>query len=428
MTRRASTAPFLTTAVSVLFLSALAAHSASAQICCQAPDNTCYEEVSDIQCFENGGGAGGAAYMCRDQNFSDDSLCEPCPEFTLPSQASVQGDGFIYLGGGIDNAPSEEQFRWSLSCGSGTDLGPEAVYGYTAPFNGSFVFDTCGTPFDSVLAIKLNDCHEIEPDDRCNDDAIGFDDLCPGNPLSELRWSRVSVDLTAGQQVVAWIDGYDGYGAAEGDVYYVLNIQGTQWTPTPTYTRTWTPTRTRTLTATVTRTPTFTRTVTSTPTQTRTFSPTVTRTPTFTSTSTPTATRTRTFTYTATATPTFTHTVTATPTFTNTLTATRTATFTPVPSSTATSTASGTQTRTSTPSATSTATATPTPRPDLVPPCTGDCDSSMAVSLTEMVRCLRVVNGNRPLSACARCDRDADGADLRDLARALRNTTDGGCR
>ena len=105
-----------------------------------------------------------------------------------------------------------------------------------------------------------------------------------------------------------------------------------------------------------------------------------------------------------------------------TITATPTVTFTsrlPTPTSTVTS---------DRPRATNTATRTPTPRPNLVLPCTGDCDSSMQVSLTEMVRCLRVVNGNRRLSECPRCDRDDDGADLRDLVRALRNTTDGACR
>lgn len=120
---------------------------------------------------------------------------------------------------------------------------------------------------------------------------------------------------------------------------------------------------------------------------------------------------------------------TATPTSTPvppTPTDTPTLTITPTPTVTLTS-------RLPTPTATLTrnvpsATRTVTPRPNLVLPCTGDCDTSMQVSLTELVRCLRVVNGNRLLSECPRCDRDGDGADLRDLVRALRNTTDGACR
>ena len=148
---------------------------------------------------------------------------------------------------------------------------------------------------------------------------------------------------------------------------------------------------------------------------------------------TPTITPTRTFT--PPASPTWTTTSTFTPTRSPTRTATRTATatstWTPTPTQTATATATSTLTHTptSSPTATLTATLTPTTPQTVVPPCTGDCDGSLAVSPMEVAICLHVVNGDRPLAQCPRCDGDGSGlADPRDLARAVRNANDGECR
>jgi Tol biopolymer transport system component len=185
-----------------------------------------------------------------------------------------------------------------------------------------------------------------------------------------------------------------------------------QATSTPTVTPTRTPTQTPTPTSTQPPTSTPTRTGTPTVTPTQTPTPTVT----WTSTSTPTATPSETPTATGTSTPT--PPVTATPTLTPTPTETPTSSATPTPSATVTPTLT----------ATATDTGTPTLTPTRPPVCTGDCDESGQVSLIEMVKCLQVVNGNRPITACPACDRDGDGADLPDFVRALRNSNDGGCR
>ena len=132
----------------------------------------------------------------------------------------------------------------------------------------------------------------------------------------------------------------------------------------------------------------------------------------------------------ATATQTRTNTPTATPTVASNSTATPTRT----PSLTPTASPTPTRTLSLTAAASPTATATPTRTPSLTstgtpPVCTGDCDGSLAVSPMELAICLHVVNGDRPLAMCARCDGDGSGlADLRDLARALHNANDGGCR
>lgn len=72
-----------------------------------------------------------------------------------------------------------------------------------------------------------------------------------------------------------------------------------------------------------------------------------------------------------------------------------------------------------TPSATSAPTETPQP-------CVGDCDTNLAVSLPELVRCLQIANGDLPVDVCLPCDANADGfVDLGELVRALKNANDG---
>jgi hypothetical protein len=195
-----------------------------------------------------------------------------------------------------------------------------------------------------------------------------------------------------------------------------------QPTPTPTNTPTRTPTSTPTVTVSYTPTRTATATGTSTPTPSPTSTPTTTHTATFT----PTAAFTASPTVTASVTDTPTLPPTDTPTQTPEHSATPTTSATATPTDTATPTVTMTPTRTST----QTPTETPTERPTIPvqPLCTGDCDRSGRVSLPELALCLRIVNGNRPLSQCSPCDRDNDGPDLRDLVRSLRNANDGGCR
>jgi len=102
---------------------------------------------------------------------------------------------------------------------------------------------------------------------------------------------------------------------------------------------------------------------------------------------------------------------------------TSTETSTPAPSSTSTQIATATtgppNTSTPMPSETSTPTATPQP-------CVGDCDGNLVVSLPELVRCLKIANGDLAVNACSPCDGNADGiVDLGELVRALKNANAG---
>jgi hypothetical protein len=87
----------------------------------------------------------------------------------------------------------------------GNSVAPEATYTWTAPSTGSFVFDTMGSGFDTVLEIRrYSDNLSL----GCNDDSSGLQ-------------SRVTVSLSAGQTVLVVID---GYGSSTGT--YRLNIAG----------------------------------------------------------------------------------------------------------------------------------------------------------------------------------------------------------
>jgi hypothetical protein len=99
--------------------------------------------------------------------------------------------------GGLSN-------EYRPSCVSNSSA-PDATYTWTAPSAGSFVFDTFGSGFDTVLEIRR---YADNQSLGCNDDTSGLQ-------------SKVTVSLSAGQTVLVVID---GYGSGTGT--YRLNIGG----------------------------------------------------------------------------------------------------------------------------------------------------------------------------------------------------------
>ncbi|MCC6553223.1 MAG: hypothetical protein IT372_09415 [Polyangiaceae bacterium] len=69
----------------------------------------------------------------------------------------------------------------------------DVSYTFTAPTTGTFVFDTFGSQFDTILHVHDGTCSG--PSLGCNDDTNG-------------QQSQVSVDLTAGQTVAVVVDGF----------------------------------------------------------------------------------------------------------------------------------------------------------------------------------------------------------------------------
>jgi hypothetical protein len=83
----------------------------------------------------------------------------------------------------------------------------DAGYIFTAPSTGSYIFDTYGSSYDTVLHVHSGSCTGAEL--ACNDDDGGFQ-------------SRVSISLNAGETVVVVVD---GFGTSAGS--YVLNVSAT---------------------------------------------------------------------------------------------------------------------------------------------------------------------------------------------------------
>jgi hypothetical protein len=84
----------------------------------------------------------------------------------------------------------------------------EAVFAFTAPSSGQFIFDTIGSGYDTVLTVlDASACFEL----GCNDDFNGFT-------------SRVVTNLSFGQMVFVVVDGF-----SDGD--FVLNVNGGAVTP-----------------------------------------------------------------------------------------------------------------------------------------------------------------------------------------------------
>ncbi|WP_437976335.1 MXAN_6577-like cysteine-rich protein [Sorangium sp. So ce295] len=94
------------------------------------------------------------------------------------------------------------------TCGAADS--PDASYMFTAPAAGKYVFDTFGSGFNTILELH---------DGACDGDVLTCSD-----DAGEGSQSRATVELRAGQTVVAVIDGFEG---ARGP--YTLNVDA--WAP-----------------------------------------------------------------------------------------------------------------------------------------------------------------------------------------------------
>jgi hypothetical protein len=89
----------------------------------------------------------------------------------------------------------------------------EMIHEFTAPFDGSFIFSTQNSSYDTVLTVIDNSsCSEL----ACNDDLGGF------------PTSRVTMDLFAGQTVYVVVDGKNTSG------FYSLFVNATPIVVCPT--------------------------------------------------------------------------------------------------------------------------------------------------------------------------------------------------
>ncbi|MBX3272375.1 MAG: hypothetical protein KF729_19100 [Sandaracinaceae bacterium] len=91
---------------------------------------------------------------------------------------------------------------------TGGGMSPERALRWTAPADGTYVFDTIGSSFDTVLYLRAG-CDAAAMSLGCNDD-LSDDDLR----------SRVSATLTSGQEVLVVVEGFSRTSAGS----FVVNI------------------------------------------------------------------------------------------------------------------------------------------------------------------------------------------------------------
>jgi hypothetical protein len=84
--------------------------------------------------------------------------------------------------------------QFDLYCGYGN--APDVEYLFTAPSSASYVFDTVGSSFNTVLEVRNGTCGGTRL--GCNDDA------------DSTSTSKLTVSLVAGQSVVIVVDGRSG--------------------------------------------------------------------------------------------------------------------------------------------------------------------------------------------------------------------------
>lgn len=112
-----------------------------------------------------------------------DDAASPCGASDLGSR----------LGNAIATGSTSGPSRFEGSCGG--DVSGEAVFTWTAPTAGDYLFSTEGSDFDTVLYVRDGRCGTSELD--CNDDSVGVQ-------------SEAFATLAAGQTVTLFVDGYDG--------------------------------------------------------------------------------------------------------------------------------------------------------------------------------------------------------------------------
>ncbi len=169
-------------------------------------DSDCDEDAACIEiCGDEIDNDGDGDIDCFDIDCAADDSCR----FEGCAVAEITGVGEIARG-------STEDFAYSYiaECGAPSGTIPaggqnsrDAFYIWTAPTNGSYVIDTLGSNFDTLLAVLDGECGGDEI--ACNDDAF------EGTIATR---SAVQLDVTAGDVFTIAVG---GWGAAGGE--YVIN-------------------------------------------------------------------------------------------------------------------------------------------------------------------------------------------------------------
>ncbi len=150
---------------------------------------------------EDGDDDGDGAADCDDDDCATAPVCRGlgCP--------TEQVEGFPFEGHG--RSGPGESLLGDASCGDGAGKATEVTYGFSAPHTGSYLVETSGSGYDTLLYVRDGSC--TGPELMCDDDG-------GGRATSALR-----LDLERDQRVVIVVDGFDG---AAGD--FRLAITGVE--------------------------------------------------------------------------------------------------------------------------------------------------------------------------------------------------------
>ncbi len=167
---------------------------------CAGPELACNDDVQGVSSLVNVSLVAGQTIVVAVDGFGGDQGSftlhvtgsgGTCPLQILGDQLPVTVSGSTL---GLSNA---------FTPGCVPAVGPEATFSWTAPFAGTFTFDTLGSSYDTVLSLRDGGCGGSEI--ACNDDAQGVS-------------SKVTTSLAANQTIVVVVDGFGGGS-------YTLHIQ-----------------------------------------------------------------------------------------------------------------------------------------------------------------------------------------------------------
>jgi len=146
------------------------------------------------------------AGRCTDGRDNDDNGSQDCGDPACATHPTCCPAGMLMSGLG-DSVASGTLMGASGALGGCGGPGPELAYSWVVPNTGGFIFDTEGSPTDTVISLR---------DATCDGDNLGCDDDGgTGNT------SKVTSQLTAGDSIVVVVDSY-GMGGA-----FQLNIHET---------------------------------------------------------------------------------------------------------------------------------------------------------------------------------------------------------
>lgn len=185
---------------------------------CAAPRVTCAGTCTDTSSDPRNCGACANTCFAGENCLAGSCVSTSTPDagldvFVPPSDggACTPANLGSALGGGVARGTTvgrSSAHTPPASCTSQpTAVSPDALFTWTAPFGGTFVFDTVGSSFDTMLTARSGSCSGPALD--CNDDIVSGTNTA----------SRLTLALSAGQTLLLALE---GFGTESGA--FVLNV------------------------------------------------------------------------------------------------------------------------------------------------------------------------------------------------------------